>query len=214
MFRRWLHRWSLSPEAQIRNVRQSLDLPPEQAQLSSLLPLFVPASFFATGLWPGPVEILAAAGVGLTWALEQPGQTTRYVDHGFVTHWNSLGIDWKQEALENLARASKARLWTHELRRPSGHIYAAFMMHDDGYGPSRLLLTSAWRSVFPAGYRVALPEMSCGLALALDADDAEKERVSQIVADCFSEGTRPLAPGFFAPQELTLPSPADVRKAG
>lgn len=214
MFRRWFHRWSLSPQAQIRHVRQSLDQPPEQAQLSSLWPLFVPASFFATGLWPGPVEILTADGVGLTWALEQPGQTTRYVDYGFVTHWNAQGIDWKQEALENLWRTSKSRLWTHELRRPSGQIYAAFMMHDDGYGPSRLLLTKAWKSIFPAGYRVALPEMSCGLALSLDADEAERDRVSQIVADCFNEGTRPLAPGFFAPEELAVPAPAEARKAG
>ena len=214
MLRRWFHR--LSSTSEIRNVRQSLDPPPEQAQISSLLPLFVPASFFATGLWPGPVELLAATGVGLTWALEQPGQTTRYLDYGFVTHWNAQGIDWKREALANLWRASKSRLWTHELRRPSGQIYAAFLMHDDGYGPSRLLLSGAWNQVFPAGYRVALPEMSCGLALSLDADAGEEERVRQIVAESFHEGTRPLAPGFFTPAELSVAAevPLDARKAG
>jgi ribosome modulation factor len=39
------------------------------------------------------------------------------------------------------------------------------MMHPDGWGPSRLLLREELEKAFPEGYRAAIPEMSCGLAV-------------------------------------------------
>lgn len=211
MLRRWLRRWPFH-SSQVRNVRQSLDIPPQQIDLDALFPLFVPASFLASGLWPGPVERLRAPGICLTWAVEQPGQTLRYVDRGIVTYWEELGVDWRARAITNVARASKRPLWTHELRRESGELYAAFFMHDDGYGPSRLLLTGELQAVFPAGYQVALPEMSCGLALSKDAGDDGRQRVDQIVADCFESGTRPLVAGLFDAADL-LPASPETRAA-
>lgn len=208
MFRRWLRRWPFHSASQVRNIRQNLDMPPRQINLDALFPLFVPASFLATGLWPGPVERLRAPGIGLTWVVEQPGQTMRYVDRGIVAYWEQQEIDWRTRAVANVLCASKSPIWTHELRREGGELYAAFFMHDDGYGPSRLLLTAELQAAFPAGYHVGLPEMSCGLALSKDAGAAERQRVDQIVAGSFEKGTRPLVAGILDSSDL-LPEPAD-----
>jgi hypothetical protein len=76
------------------------------------------------------------------------------------------------------------------------------MLHTDGLGPSRLLLTDALQQVFPEGYRVAVPEMSCGIAISRNLESPEEGTVEDIVTKCFGDGNRPLARGIFEPEEL------------
>ena len=67
-------------------------------------------------------------------------------------------------------------------------------MQDDALGPSRLLLGDYFSRLFPQGYKVALPEMSCGFVIAKDITEEEGEKFAKIVDNCHHNGTRPLVP--------------------
>jgi hypothetical protein len=187
---------------QLRRLRKGLNLPPSAMDIRKLFPLFAPTSFFATGQWPGPFEMLAASGLGLTWALNIDGGSMRYLDQSMCAHWESQKVDWRAFAFANL-RAATTHLFTHELgRKTGGGIFAGAMMHPDGWGPSRLLLRERLAETFPEGYRVAIPEMSCGLAISKRLDQNEEGAVKDIIAKCFQQGTRPLAPAIFEAEQI------------
>jgi hypothetical protein len=186
----------------LRQLRKGLELPPGQLDTTRIAPVFVPAAFFAAGNWCGPHARLRAPEIGLTWAVLLPDQTMRYVDFGMKEHWDALGLDWKALALQNLAEHSGDTLGTHALRRSNGEVYGVGLMHPDGIGPSRLLLRDQLARLFPGGYQVALPEMSCAFAFSVELERNEMATVQQLVADCFQKGTRPLAPGIHAPEDL------------
>jgi hypothetical protein len=187
---------------QVKNLRRGLDLAPSAMDIRKLFPMFTPASFFSHGQWPGPFETLGAAGVGLTWALDLEGGGMRYLDRPMCSQWEAEKVDWRTAALANL-RAATADIFTHRLGRKTGDsVFVGVMMHPDGWGPSRLLLRDALEKAFPEGYRVAIPEMSCGLAISRWLNPEEEAAAMEIVAKCFQNGTRPLAPGVFEAQEI------------
>jgi hypothetical protein len=76
------------------------------------------------------------------------------------------------------------------------------MMHEDGIGPSRLLLNGWLEEVFPEGYLVSIPERSVGVVLSLRATSEERERVEGVVKNFFEEGTQPFIGQFFHPDLL------------
>jgi hypothetical protein len=175
---------------------------PADVDIRKLFPMFAPSSFFATGQWPGPFEMLPAKGVGLTWALELEGNARRYVDRRMCAHWESEKVAWKLSAFDNL-RSASAKLFTHRFGRKNGSgIFLGAMMHPDGWGPSRLLLNSSLAKAFPEGYRVAMPEMSCGVAISKHLDAEEERVVQDLLAKCFQGGTRPLVPDIFEAEEI------------
>ncbi|MEO8028726.1 MAG: hypothetical protein ABI823_19755, partial [Bryobacteraceae bacterium] len=162
----------------------------------NLFPVFAPASFFERGGWPGPYAKCAAPGVGLTWAIALPHHGMRYIDFGISQHWTAANVDWKAIALENLRKASR-KIYTHGMGRLDGSPYAVAMMHTDGWGPSRLLLGEGLQKLFPEGYRVAIPEMSCGFAISNHIDAEQEDTIHRALEQCYKHGTRPLAPGIF-----------------
>jgi len=188
-------------------LREGLRKSAPELPITELFPLFVPRSFFASGKWPGPYELLRLPGLGLTWAISQPQQTMRYVDRGIQQYWESQGIRWRERALMNMQMWSGEKLWTHEILGDNGRISSVAMMHSDGIGPSRLLFRDKLEALFPEGYLIALPEMSCGLALSATASATERRNFEEMVQRCFTKGTRPLVPGIHNPSLLTcLPS--------
>jgi hypothetical protein len=187
-------------------LRASLDKDAAAMPLDELFPVLVPSSFFSLGNWPGPFALLALPGLAVTWAVLQAEQTMRYVDRRMEVYWDSRSIDWRARALENLRRTSVERPWTHEFRRDEGPLFAVAMMHPDGIGPARLLLHEHLEAAFPEGYLVAVPERSCGLALSLQATDAERARLQEIAAHCHRDGTAPVLDGFHPAAGLTASS--------
>jgi hypothetical protein len=183
-------------QTQLEALRAGLTQRPSELALADLIPLFVPTTFLATGVWPGPFENVGVPGLGLTWAVLQPQQTMRYVDHEAERYWDSCQIPWRTSAIENVQRRSVREVWTHEFRRENGSPFAVAMMHADGVGPSRLLLYESLESLFPEGYLVALPEMSCGLVLSAVATRKERHKIEDLVRNCFRDGTRPLVEGL------------------
>jgi hypothetical protein len=187
---------------QFRSAKKGLQLHPADIDIRKLFPMFAPASFFKSGGWPGPYILPGAEGVGVTWALDLASGGMRYLDQSMRAHWDAADVDWKTAALANLQDASKERLFTHGFGRKNGGLFAVVMMHPDGWGPSRLLLRDALQQVFPQGYRVSVPEMSCGVAMSRELEEKEEATITGLIAKCFGEGTRPLAPGIFEPDEV------------
>jgi hypothetical protein len=184
-------------------MRAGLDLKPDQIDLSNLLPIFVPSSFFQYGNWPGPHTRLRAPEIGLTWSVLMPGQTMRYMDFAMQELWEEQGLDWKEIALRNLSRLTNEHPGdVRRLQAPSGDVMSLAFMFEDGYGPSRLLFRERLAQIFPAGYRVAMPEMSCGFAFAKDLDGEGLATVNNVIETCYRKGTRRLAPGSFDPDDL------------
>jgi hypothetical protein len=76
------------------------------------------------------------------------------------------------------------------------------MMHDDGIGPSRLLLNGYISKIFPEGYWVAVPERSVGIVLRHSAYREERVKIENVVLKCFNDGTVPVSPDFFDADKL------------
>jgi hypothetical protein len=188
---------------QLAELRAALSLGLSLVDRSDLVPILVPAAFIQAGEWPGPHEPSGVPGVCLTWAVLTPAQTMRYVDRAMAEYWESNGIPWRTEALGNLRARSRGEVWTHEFRREDGTPFGVAMMHADGVGPSRLLLHEALQELFPEEYLIALPEMSCGLALSRKATGAESSQLRELADTCFRNGTRPLVRGFHEVHRFT-----------
>ncbi len=189
-------------EAHLRQMREALDLWPDRIDMANLLPIFVPASFFALGNWPGPHMRLRAPDIALTWTVLFPNQTMRYVNFATQRYWEECDLDWQQIALQNLAARTSGHAGVHEIRNESGGLSAVAFMFEDGLGPSRLLFRASLSEWFPAGYRVAIPEMSCGVAFARDLDGEPLEKIRTMIEHCYRKGTRPVSPMVYDPEGL------------
>lgn len=188
-------------ETQLNQLRQNLDLQADQIDITNVLPIFVPSSFFVKGNWVGPFLRLRAAEAGLTWSVLLPNQTMRYVDYGMVQRWEEQQLDWKALAMKNLSDRTNGQN-TREIRKPTGETSAIAFMHEDGYGPSRLLFRGGLAERFPQGYKVAMPEMSCGFAFGKDLEGGDLSTVLNVIDQCYRKGTRPFSPAIYDPDDL------------
>ena len=187
-------------------MRRGLDLPPREIDISRLLPTFVPSSYFATGNWLGPGVKLRTEDIALTWTVLLPGQELRYVSFEMVDYWESQDVDWKDLSMRNLAGVTAHRDGIHAMKRSDGSLSALVFLFEDGLGSSRLLFRATLAEQFPNGYQVALPEMSCGVAFAKGLQGPDLDKLHKLMALCCRNGTRPLVPGVFEPDDL-LPRP-------
>lgn len=190
--------------AQLDELRRSLSIPKEDLDVESVVPVFVPAGFLEGGQWPGPCMRLRAKDLAIVWAILRPHNTMIYVSTETSNFWESNGIHWREKSMENLERFSENNLTTHHFSRPDGTACAVVMMHDDGIGPSRLLLNRNFEQIFPEGYSVAIPERSVGVVLRRDASDDERLKITELVEKCFKDGTAPVSPLMFDPDELAV----------
>jgi hypothetical protein len=189
-------------QTQLREMVDGMDVSPAELDSRELLPVLLPASFFSTGEWGGPFTRLRAAEIGLTWAVLMPGGSLRYVNQAIESHWDKQRLDWKALALANLSRHTENQPGPRMLRRVNGEVFAVAFFYEDGLGPSRLLFRGTLSRLFPKGWRVAIPERSCGFAFGTDLTPEEQSQVDGVVNHCYQHGTRPFAPGSYAMDDL------------
>jgi hypothetical protein len=178
--------------------------------LSLVVPVLIPSSFVETGAWPGPYEIMRAQGIALAWAALLPDQAIRYVLHDAQREWETRGVDWKMRALQNLRERSLEPLGSGALFRDNGEVWLISLMHSDGLGPSRLLLTDELECLFPKGYRVAIPERTRGFAFTVDLDDVDADTVENLIQGSYAKGERPFSPEIFLPNDLLSATPSKI----
>ncbi|HEX6535037.1 MAG TPA: hypothetical protein VF041_10585 [Gemmatimonadaceae bacterium] len=171
--------------------------------LEHVRPLIVPASYATVGV-PAAMVPLRAPDLALTWVELAESETMTYVTPARAAEYDRVRPDWRRVALDEMRRADDGLVWTHEKRVADGSLLWVAMMHDDGLGSSRLLLAEELRLAFPSGYLVAIPDRSCGVAIARDAP--EIARLREMVADMHAGATTPMIPDLREPAELLSPS--------
>ena len=167
--------------------------------LHDLYPILVPKAFAATGAWVGPVETLEVDGLDLSWGVHSAPNWLDYLNHDMVASWEGQGVDWRAAATANLTRLAAAQPWSGELRDDAGRMILVVFLHEDGLGPSRLMVPGLLDEVFPDGYAVAIPELTCAVAVGRVSGD-EDPRAEQMIQECFANGTRPVSPRRYAPE--------------
>lgn len=175
---------------------------PEGVPISQLLPVLVPAACIGSARCPGPYAALAAHGIVETWAVLLSGDTIRPITSAIEQGWDAQGIDWKARALQNLRHLSPLPLATGALLRDDGDTWLISLKYPDGLAASRLLLHDELARLFPAGYRVALPESNRAFAFARDLDREDLDTVQNLARRSYSSGARPLSAEIFDPEDL------------
>src|ERR1700733_10345532 len=176
------------------------DRPPGR-YINKIVPVFVPSSLIETRTWSGPYSMLRARGVAMAWAVLQDG-SIRFVLHELQRDWEAGKIDWRARSIQNLRALAAEPLGAGALFRDNGETWLISLMDSDGLGSSRLLLAAELASVFPNGYRVALPESNRAFAFARELDAEEAATVANLIQRSYATSERPLSPEIFEPDDL------------
>ncbi len=128
----------------------------------------------------------------------------RYVNFEMKKLWESRQVDWKALAKRNLSNLTNNKPGVREMRSAKGELCSIAFLFEDGLGPSRLIFREGLAERFPAGYRVAMPEMSCGLAFAKDLQGPDLATVQGLIDHCHKNGTRRFVPGSYDPDDLLI----------
>jgi hypothetical protein len=173
--------------------------------LDRLMPLIVHSTCLDTGNWDSPYQSLPIQDYILSWVIRNECQRGKvsYADvtHDMVAVWEREGIDWEQRANINLKVASQ-ELWTHQKLRKDGSVVWAIMMHNDGFGSSRVLLSPYLNKYFPDGYYVAIPDRSIGIAIPRDLSIGEMKETQEMLESWYDAGSAPMSPYLFAADDL------------
>lgn len=169
-------------------------------RLRDLYPMLLPKAFAETGAWVGLTETIDAEGLDLSWGVLTPPNWINYLDREMIAFWEGRGLDWRKAAAANIARLASERPWSGHFTDHAERITIVAFLHEDGLGPSRLTVPGLLDEVFPHGYEVAVPELTCAIAIGRFPDAKEDPRAEQIIQSCFAEGTRPVSPKRYPPE--------------
>jgi hypothetical protein len=131
----------------------------------------------------------------------QRSECSQEVTAAMVTTWEAAGINWQQRAVINLKVASR-ELWTHRKLRPDGSLLMALMLHDDGFGSSRILLSGYLQQHFPAGYYVAIPERRIGIVTPRNLSASELQETQDSIQSYYDRASVPIGSQLLAPEDL------------
>ncbi len=147
--------------------------------------------------------MVEARGVAMAWAVLLDGGV-RFVLHEMQREWEAGNIDWRARGIQNLRALTPEPLGAGALFRDNGETWLISLIDPDGLGSSRLLLTAELASVFPNGYRVALPERNRAFAFARELDGEDAATVENLVQRSYATSEQPLSPQIFEPDELLI----------
>ncbi len=149
--------------AESDGLKAELDRPPDVRGIDTLFPLILPRACLAED-WPGPIVPIGSLPFAVAWATVPERNRFIYVTHEQAAYWQDIAVDWRREAMRNLAQISEGRRWGDKCDE-AGKPFVLALLPDDAMGPSRLLLPHLFDNVFGgAEYRVAIPEQTCAIA--------------------------------------------------
>jgi hypothetical protein len=173
--------------------------------IDRLMPLIIHSTCIKSSLWESPYQQLPLRDYSLSWVIKDlnPKGRVAYQDvtSEMVEVWEAEGIDWQQRAIINLKVASQ-ELWTHQKLRKDGSVVWAIMMHNDGFGSSRILLSPYLDKYFPDGYYVAIPDRSIGIIIPRDLSIGEMQETQELLESWYDTASAPMSPHLFAPDDL------------
>jgi hypothetical protein len=178
-----------------------LAIPLEDRDVSKLVPIVLPVELLAGG-WPGPIVQIGQLPFAVAWAVVGEMNSFVYVNHAQATFWDDAGISWRKLAFENLCRMSEGNPATGEKLDDSGNPFVQVLLHNDAFGPSRLLIPNLFDGVFGPEYRVSVPEQTCAIIYRTKLTEAEAAEVDAMISGCFQKGTEPMSSERFRPNDF------------
>ena len=171
--------------------------------LDFVIPSIIGVNSLRSSCGDSPYQKLLLPDYALTWALRdrQPHECVRDVTAEMVATWEAAGIDWQQRAVINLKVSSRV-LWTHRKLRQDGSIGMVLMMHDDGFGSSRVLLWGYLQQHFPAGYYVAIPDRRIGIVTPRNLSHSERQEMQEMIESYYNAASIPIGLDLFTPEDL------------
>lgn len=194
------------PDALAHELRKQ----PQDHDLSALIPMLVPRSFSDTGHWPGPIHRLQADDFDQTWGVLGIEDALTYVSRPIQTLWDSHGLDWRRIADDNLRRIVEAEPYTHAMVREDGSPFAVAMTYGQNLAGARLLVPGLFTGLFPEGYRVAVPDMTCALAMAANLTREESTQIEAMLAELFAVAAEPVSQKHYAPEPFWAQASGDL----
>jgi hypothetical protein len=170
---------------------------PEELDTTRLFPIVLPIEL-ATSDWPGPIEQIEPFPFAVAWGVSGELNSLVYVTNEHVEHWNSIGFDWRSQSIDNLRQRSTPGANGEKCDR-EGKPFVKVMLHDDGLGPSRLLLPHLFDYELGEDYLVAIPERTCAIAYRRELTDDQCADVDGMIGGCFAHGTEPVSPERYDP---------------
>jgi hypothetical protein len=147
--------------------------------------------------WPGFIEPLGDLPFSLTWGVMDENKILSYVNHELAAYWEKSGVDWREEALQNLRRITAKERASHEFSDDDGRLFCRVLMNEDTFGPSRLLIPHLFEDQFGPDYRSAIPERSCAIVYPAKLTDKQRSKVDEIIQGCYDIGTVPMSSEHF-----------------
>lgn len=186
-------------QAEVLQAR--LDADPASRDLTRLVPIILPLELLDTG-WPGPIVRIGEPPFCAAWATCGDMNTFFYVTDREARFWEDSGIDWQAVALANLSRISEKLPASGEKCDDDGSPFLKVMLHDDAFGPSRLLLPHLFDDALGPDYEVAIPEQTCAIAYRKDLTPGQAEDVRGMINGCYEHGTEPMSPERFEARQF------------
>ncbi|MGK9236928.1 hypothetical protein KXS07_34675 [Inquilinus limosus] len=182
--------------ADIEQLRADLARHPSECDVAQLVPIVLPLALLHLN-WPGPIVQIGQLPFAAAWAVLGENNMMTYVNREQAAYWENAGIDWQARALDNLVRMTGSRPASHQKADESGKPFMQVMLHEDGIGPSRLLLPHLFDDMLGPGYLVAIPERTCAIAYRADLTLEQKADVDSAIEGCFMHGTEPMSAARF-----------------
>jgi hypothetical protein len=215
MIARFLRRFQRKADpwrGEVDVLAEELARPPEERDVGTVFPVILPYACLNED-WPGPIVPLGRLAFAVAWATVPEPNRFIYVTHEQAAYWLERGLDWRGEAMRNLARVSVGRWWGDK-SDDAGKPFVLALLPDDALGPSRLLLPHLFDDVLGPGYQVAIPEQTCAIAYRAKLDLDQKLDVDAMIEGCFRHGTEPISNERFDPAEFWVPLDGGTTKAG
>jgi hypothetical protein len=171
-------------------------------RIDDLMPVVIPTKIVIHPLWPG-ISTPWRDVLSVTWAWFYKPNTTTYLTKSEARELTANHVSFAQIACDNLRRFSSNRVWTHA-KEEAGRVQFLAMLHEDGLGPSRLLLREELRQMFPEGFRFCVPERTCAVVFSKWANPAALDAVRTVVCGCFGGGREPVSEHVFAEEDISI----------
>jgi len=189
------------PRTSLEVLRAGLNAEPADRDLSRVVPIVLPLKLLNAG-WPGPIVRIAELPFCAAWATCDEINTFFYVTDREAEFWSEAGIDWQAAAFSNLARMSAELPASGEKLDEAGLPFLKVMLHEDAFGPSRLLLPHFFDNSLGSDYEVAIPEQTCAIAYRKDLSPDQAASVDSIINGCYENGTEPMSPQRFEARQF------------
>lgn len=185
-------------------LKQAHDGAVDPASIRPVILPFALSSAFPSYKLPG-------AELYVLWVSSSPSAVAGYTNEIYINQQQASWLEEHGYSLPKLALLNIAQLtgdaWdSHRNEEDDGTVTSLGFLHDDGYGPARLLFRQYYRDCFPDGYWVAIPNRNTALAFSKSLSAEELAGAQELVQSCYEEGEG-VCDQLFEPSAIAVPAP-------